>query len=106
MPGHIVGTRFLQGSSVKVLVKHLLPPFPRTGLGKKLFSESGPREWREEVLYQYFDGGTLQKPGPYNMPRHEGIRNRRYKLISFYEYDTWEFYDLHKDPNELVGILM
>ena len=27
------------------------------------FSESGPKEWREEVLYQYFDGGTLQKPG-------------------------------------------
>ncbi len=70
-----------------------------------LFSESGPREWREEVLYQYFDGGTLQKPGPYNMPRHEGIRNRRYKLISFYEYDTWEFYDLHKDPNELSNLI-
>ena len=70
-----------------------------------LFSESGPKEWREEVLYQYFDGGTLQKPGPYNMPRHEGIRNRRYKLISFYEYDTWEFYDLHKDPNELSNFI-
>ena len=70
-----------------------------------LFSESGPKEWREEVLYQYFDGGTLQKPGPYNMPRHEGIRNRRYKLISFYEYDTWEFYDLHKDPNELRNLI-
>jgi arylsulfatase A-like enzyme len=70
-----------------------------------LFSESGPKEWREEVLYQYFDGGTLQKPGPYNMPRHEGIRNRRYKLISFYEYDTWEFYDLYKDPNELSNLI-
>ena len=57
------------------------------------------------MLYQYFDGGTLQKPGPYNMPRHEGIRNRRYKLISFYEYDTWEFYDLHKDPNELSNLI-
>ena len=39
------------------------------------------------------------------MPRHEGIRNRRYKLISFYEYDTWEFYDLRNDPNELINLI-
>jgi len=70
-----------------------------------LFSKAGPKKWREEILYQYFDGGNQQKPGPYNMPRHEGIRNRRYKLISFYEYDTWEFYDLRNDPNELINLI-
>ena len=38
------------------------------------------------------------------MPRHEGIRDERYKLISFYEFNQWEFYDLENDPNELNNL--
>ena len=60
-----------------------------------------PKSWRKEVLYQYYDGGTPKKRGPYNMPRHEGVRGNRYKLISFYDYKDWEFYDLKNDPQEL-----
>jgi arylsulfatase A-like enzyme len=32
--------------------------------------------------------------------RHYGIRTARYKLIRFYQFDEWEFYDLDKDPDE------
>ena len=39
------------------------------------------------------------------MPRHEGIRDQRYKLISFYELNQWEFYDLKNDPNELNNLI-
>ena len=39
------------------------------------------------------------------MPRHEGIRDERYKLISFYELNQWEFYDLKNDPNELNNLI-
>ena len=60
-----------------------------------------PDTWRKDILYRYFDGGTLQNRGPYNMPRHEGVRDSRYKLISFYDHDAWEFYDLQRDPQEL-----
>ena len=28
-----------------------------------LFSKAGPKEWREEILYQYFDGGKPTKTG-------------------------------------------
>ena len=47
-------------------------------------------------------------------PAHFGIRNERYKLAFFYgqglgkkgtskenSEPSWEFYDLHEDPNEL-----
>ena len=61
--------------------------------------------WRKEILYQYFDGGTPEKRGPYNMPRHEGVRDTRYKLISFYEHGKWEFYDLKNDPQELNNLI-
>ena len=39
------------------------------------------------------------------MPRHKGIRDQRYKLISFYELNEWEFYDLKNDPNELNNLI-
>lgn len=60
-----------------------------------------PDSWRKDILYQYFDGGIPANRGPYNMPRHEGVRDSRYKLISFYDHDEWEFYDLEVDPREL-----
>ena len=66
-----------------------------------ILSGKEPTFWRKDLLYQYFDGGTPNNRGPYNMPRHEGVRDQRYKLISFYEYGKWEFYDLKKDPNEV-----
>jgi len=30
-----------------------------------------------------------------------GVRDDRYKLIHYYDYDAWEFYDLQSDPHEL-----
>ena len=39
------------------------------------------------------------------MPRHEGIRDERYKLIYFYEFNQWEFYDLKNDPYELNNLI-
>jgi len=60
-----------------------------------------PPDWRKDLLYTYYDGGTPESPGEYNMPRHMGVRDDRYKLISFFDYGTWEFYDLKKDHREL-----
>ena len=83
------------------LLKAACLPVPNTlhGLAlQPLFSNDSDIPWRKDILYQYFDGGTPEKRGLYNMPRHEGIRDERYKLISFYEFNQWEFYDLKNDP--------
>ena len=37
-------------------------------------------------------------------PKHNGVRNERYKLIQIYEFGEWEFYDLLKDPDELNNV--
>ncbi len=64
-----------------------------------LEDESKVRNWREAVYYQYFEYPKWHKVQP-----HYGVRSDRYKLIHFYyNIDTWEFYDLEKDPNELVN---
>ena len=83
----------------------LIPPETVHGIAlQPILSSPSSRSWRKDILYQYFDGGTRENRGPYNMPRHEGIRDTRYKLISFYDYKTWEFYDLKNDPEELHNL--
>ena len=68
-----------------------------------VLSGSTPEDWRKDILYQYFDGGTPESRGAYNMPRHNGVRDSRFKLIQFFDYDEWEFYDLQVDPRELTN---
>ena len=53
-------------------------------------------DWREAVYYHYHEF-----PSVHMVARHYGIRTQRYKLIRFYQFDEWEFYDLGKDPDEL-----
>jgi hypothetical protein len=44
--------------------------------------------------------------------RHYGVTNGKQKLIRYYgpshlageEYDTWELFDLEKDPNEMQSV--
>lgn len=54
-----------------------------------------PGNWRSSIYYHYYDHGI------HNVPRHDGVRTDRYKLIHFYTDDAWEFYDLESDPNEI-----
>ena len=55
-----------------------------------------PGDWRKSVYYHYYE-----YPSVHMVPRHYGVRNHEFKLMRFYEFDEWEFYDLVKDPDEL-----
>ena len=56
-----------------------------------------PADWRKSIYYQYYEG----EGAVHNVYKHYGVRTDRYKLIYFYTFDEWEFYDLEKDPNEM-----
>lgn len=60
-----------------------------------------PVKWRDALYYHYYDG-----PGEHGVAKHYGVRTDRYKLIRFYAPadDTWELYDLEKDPEELKSV--
>ncbi|WP_246560825.1 sulfatase family protein [Zobellia russellii] len=61
--------------------------------------EQEQNNWRNAMYYHYYEF-----PKWHNVQPHYGIRTDRYKLIHFYyNIDVWEFYDLEKDPNELVN---
>lgn len=59
-------------------------------------------DYRDVVYYHYYD-----YPAFHMVKKHYGIRTKRYKLIHFYDdIDTWELYDLEKDPNEKMNLIM
>lgn len=54
-----------------------------------------PDTWRDAIYYHYHE-----YPSVHMVARHYGIRTDRYKLIRFYQFGEWEFYDLEQDPEE------
>ncbi len=61
-----------------------------------LTSNAKDGDFRDAVYYHYYDF-----PAFHMVKRHYGVRTDRYKLIHFYDdIDTWELYDLKKDPQE------
>jgi arylsulfatase A-like enzyme len=58
--------------------------------------QTGP--WRKSIYYHYYE-----YPSVHMVPRHYGVRTETHKLMRFYQFDEWEFYDLEKDPDELMN---
>ncbi|ANQ52731.1 sulfatase [Flammeovirga sp. MY04] len=60
-----------------------------------------PKDWRKSVYYHYYE-----YPGFHKVKRQYGVRTDDYKLIHFYNnIDTYEFYDLKKDPSEMNNLI-
>ena len=55
--------------------------------------------WRDALYYRYYES-----QGPHKVPKHEGVRTRRYKLMVFPELNEVELYDLEVDPDELHSL--
>jgi len=77
-------------------------PIPDDMQGKSLVpllkGETAPH-FRDAIYYHYYE-----YPSVHMVPRHYGIRTHRYKLMRFYQFDQWEFYDLKTDPDELTNL--
>ena len=60
-----------------------------------------PDDWRKSLYYHYYE-----YPAVHSVRKHEGVSQKRFKLIRFYGQDVpngeeFEFYDLKEDPQEL-----
>jgi arylsulfatase A-like enzyme len=82
-------------------------PIPGDMQGRSLvplMKGTTPKDWRTSLYYHYYE-----YPAVHSVRRHEGVADKRYKLIRFYGKDVpngeeWEFYDLQNDPNEMKSI--
>lgn len=57
-----------------------------------------PKTWRKSLYYHYYERGE------HHVPRHDGVRTDRYKLIHYQDTDEWELFDLKKDPQEMKSV--
>jgi arylsulfatase A-like enzyme len=65
-----------------------------------LKDEGVVKDWRKDAYYHYYEF-----PKPHHVHPHFGIRSDRYTLVRFYgEINSWELFDLQKDPNELHNL--
>jgi len=62
-----------------------------------LLDEKNP-DWRDALYYHYYEKGE------HHVPRHDGVRTARHKLIHFYDQGEWMLVDLEKDPLELRNV--
>jgi arylsulfatase A-like enzyme len=63
-----------------------------------LFESPVKGDWRDAVYYQFYESG-------WGVPQHYGIRTKSHKLIHFLsEPDNWEFYNLERDPYEMLNL--
>ncbi|MEZ5070986.1 MAG: sulfatase [Bacteroidales bacterium] len=59
-----------------------------------------PADWRTGHYYHYYE-----HPSEHNVMRHYGITTEKYKLMHmYYDEDSWELYDLEKDPHEMNNV--
>ncbi len=103
-------SRIPEGTQVDALIQNIdyAPTFleaagvaiPREMQGKSLFPliDGNEEGWRDTIYYHYYTNGE------HNVPRHDGIRTDRYKLIHYYTDDTFELFDLQNDPNEINNL--
>lgn len=67
---------------------------------KPVLTQTTPKKWRQAAYYHYYEF-----PYWHHVQPHYGIRTQRYTLAHFYyNIDTWELYDLEKDPKQMNNV--
>ncbi|SPE31345.1 Mucin-desulfating sulfatase (N-acetylglucosamine-6-sulfatase) [Candidatus Sulfotelmatomonas gaucii] len=79
-------------------------PIPAEMQGKSILpilrGDTQPAE-APALYYHYYEFGS-----PHWVAPHYGIRTERYKLISYYDRNEWELFDLEKDPDEMESLII
>ena len=65
-----------------------------------VFKGNIPKDWRKTHYYHYYEAGG------HGVPIHYGVTDGQQKLIRFPDdtLNTWEFFDLQKDPMEMKNL--
>ena len=56
------------------------------------------KEIRKSIYYAYYENGG------HGVPRHSGVRTKRYKLFYLPNTQEWQMFDLVKDPHEMKDL--
>ncbi len=70
------------------------------GVSWRPLLEGKPVKWREDFLYEYFEG----PPAVHKVAPHRGVRTKRWKYIEYFKDNEYELYDLQNDPHEMNNL--
>ena len=56
-------------------------------------------DWRDAVYYAYYENSAV-----HNVPLHDGVRDKQFKLMFFPRTREWQLFDLKNDPSELTSV--
>ena len=56
-------------------------------------------DWRDTIYYAYYENSAV-----HNVPLHDGVRDKRHKLMFFPRTREWQLFDLEKDPREMTSV--
>jgi len=75
-------------------------PVPKDMQGQSFKSLLEGKSGDRKILYYHY-----YEDGIHNVSPHFGVSDGRFKLIRFYnKVNSWEFYDLEMDPNEMKNL--
>lgn len=77
-----------------------VPDFMQGRSLKSILAGESPADWRNSVYYRYY-----HSPGHHNTQAHFGVRTLTHKLIYYWNKETYELFDLQKDPAEQNNLL-
>ncbi|GAB4040711.1 sulfatase family protein [Spirosoma gilvum] len=96
-PGTVTNSLFVNTDFAPTILQTAGLPVPTDMQGKSFLPIPKAGAGRKAVYYHYYE-----YPADHRVLPHFGIRTDRYKLIYFYgKGESWEFFDLKTDPNEL-----
>ncbi len=61
--------------------------------------QAAQEQWRDAIYYAYYENASV-----HNVPRHDGVRTDRYKLMYFHRTQEWNLFDLESDPKEMTSL--
>lgn len=56
-------------------------------------------DWRDAIYYAYYENSAV-----HNVPLHDGVRDKRHKLMYFPRTREWQLFDLKNDPHEMTSV--
>lgn len=64
---------------------------------RPIVSDQVPADWRRETFHEHFAVRN-------RIPAFEGLRNKQYKYVRYFDQDTEFLHDLKNDPDELINL--
>ncbi|MBZ4189896.1 sulfatase [Niabella sp. 3A5MI-3] len=100
-PGRVISDYVMNIDLAPTFIEMAGAPVPERMQGRSFLPLLQNKKYasRKALYYHYYENGE------HSVSPHFGVRTTRYKLIRFYnKVESWELFDLQKDPRELKNI--